>query len=68
MEYKKRKKFFENTLLQLNSNKAKKILKWKCLLTSEETVALTIDWYRKYFFKKNIMSLSKQQIKHFENK
>ena len=65
---KKEKKFFENTLLQLNSNKAKKILKWKCLLTSEETVALTIDWYRKYFFKKNIMSLSKQQIKYFENK
>ncbi len=65
---KKEKKFFENTLLQLNSNKAKKILKWKCLLTSEETVALTIDWYRKYFFKKDIMSLSKQQIKYFENK
>ena len=65
---KKEKKFFENTLLQLNSNKAKKILKWKCLLTSEETVALTIEWYRKYFFKKNIMSLSKQQIKYFENK
>lgn len=65
---KKEKKFFENTLLQLNSNKAKKILKWKCLLTSEDTIALTIDWYRKYFFKKNIMSLSKQQIKYFENK
>jgi CDP-glucose 4,6-dehydratase len=64
----KNKKFFENNLLQLNSNKAKKILKWKCILSSKEAIDMTIDWYKKHFFKKDVLSLSKDQIKYFEGK
>ena len=63
-----KKSFFENNLLQLNSNKANKILKWKCLLNSKETIKLTIDWYKNFFLKKDILDLSKKQIKYFENK
>ena len=64
----KKSLFFENNLLQLDSNKAHKILKWKCLLNSKETIKLTIEWYKNYFLKKNILDLSEKQIKYFENK
>ena len=63
-----KKIFFENNLLQLNSNKAKKILKWKCMLTSKESINMTIDWYKKYSLKKNVLKLSQEQIKYFIEK
>ncbi len=63
-----KKKFFENNLLQLNSNKSKKILKWKCILTSKESVQMTIDWYKKFFQKQNVYELSTNQIKNFIEK
>lgn len=66
-EIDKKENFFENSLLQLNSNKAKKILKWKCHLTSRNSIKLTIDWYKQFFLKKNILNLSKEQIKYFAN-
>lgn len=64
----KKENFFENTLLQLNSNKAKKILKWKCNLSSKESIKLTIDWYKQFFLKRDILDLSKEQIKYFSGK
>jgi hypothetical protein len=36
-------------LLNLNSNKTFKILKWKNILNFAETVEMTAEWYNKYF-------------------
>ena len=53
---KKTQTFFESSLLKLNSNKALKILKWKCVLNFEETIKMTTIWYRNFYqkIKKNI--------------
>ena len=58
---------FESKLLKLNSNKAKKNIGWKCVLSADETIDYVINWY-KYFYldkeKKNV-SLFKNQIKNY---
>ena len=58
----KKSSFYESTLLQLNSNKAKKILNWKNKLKLSETIKLVGEWYKSYYKnnKKNI--LTKEQI------
>ncbi len=67
---KKQKKFFENNLLNLNSKKSFKRLKWKCKLNFGETIFLTTDWYKNYqIFKKNkkkILKKSFDQISYYE--
>ena len=50
--FKKNKKFKEVNFLMLNSNKAKKELSWKSKLDFNDTIKLTIDWY-KAFHKKS---------------
>tara|TARA_B100000941_G_C28505296_1_gene556938 strand:+ start:1958 stop:3028 length:1071 start_codon:yes stop_codon:yes gene_type:complete len=61
--------FFENKLLQLDSAKSKKILKWRSVLSFNETIFLTVDWYKNFFEKKiDIYNKSKTQIKIFEKK
>jgi CDP-glucose 4,6-dehydratase len=68
----KRKIFFENSLLNLNSKKSKELLDWKCKLNFFQTIFLTIEWYRN--FKKNKknksanMIKSIQQIDYYEKK
>ena len=63
---KKNKKFFENTLLQLNSEKAKKIIKWKPVLNFENNIKLTVEWYKKYSSnKENISKKSLEQINFY---
>ena len=64
---KKKNIFFESKLLKLNSNKAKKILKWKCILSFNETIRMTVLWYKNFYkTKKNIYKFSKQQILKYE--
>ncbi len=61
-------KFKESTLLNLNSDKAYKHLKWKQSLNINQTLKLTINWYKKYFDdEKNIIKNSYEQINYFEN-
>ena len=62
----KTKNFFENKLLQLDSRKSKKQLKWKSVLTFDETIELTVDWYRKYLENKNMKTFTLKQIEFFE--
>ena len=62
------KNFFENNLLQLNSNKAKKILNWKCNLSSKDSIQMTIDWYKNYVLKRNVYNLSRKQILDFKER
>ena len=69
IKIKKNKKniFFESKLLKLNSNKAKKILKWKCILNFNETIKMTVLWYKNFYkTKENIYKFSKQQILKYE--
>ena len=65
---KKNKKFQESNLLQLNSNKAKKKLKWECKLNLKQSINFTAEWYKQYFKnKKEIVEFSLSQIKKFES-
>jgi len=65
---KNKKIFYESNLLKLNSNKAKKILKWKCILTFNETIDMVTDWYKKYYTQPDqIYKTSFQQIKKYED-
>tara|TARA_B100001939_G_scaffold244227_1_gene211641 strand:- start:302 stop:1402 length:1101 start_codon:yes stop_codon:yes gene_type:complete len=62
------KDFYESNLLKLNSNKAKKILKYSNILSFHKTVSLTAEWYNAYYEKKvNMYDYSIDQIKKFEN-
>jgi len=45
-------KFYEQKNLQLDSSKAKKILKWKKLYSTKESVQITTEWYHKVINKK----------------
>ncbi len=62
----KQKKFKENTLLHLNSQKSKKFLKWKTVLNFDNSVKFTIEWYKNYLTnKKNIYYYSTKQISEY---
>jgi CDP-glucose 4,6-dehydratase len=64
---KSKKIFFENTLLKLNSTKAKKNLNWKCILKFNETIFLTTDWYKKFYKdKKKAKKNSLDQINYYQ--
>jgi len=66
----KKKIFFESKLLKLNSNKAKKLLKWNNKLSFKDTIKLVALWYRDYYNKKKsrITKLSSDQILNYEKK
>ena len=57
--------FHEAKLLSLNIFKAKKELNWKPRLNLKQTINFTIDWYKSYFDKKDMVSFTKNQIKLF---
>ncbi len=62
------KKFKEAKLLRLNSNKARKILKWKCVLSFNQSIDMTLNWYENYYFKrKNSKDYSVKQILDYTN-
>tara|TARA_B100000965_G_scaffold400878_2_gene423600 strand:- start:519 stop:1613 length:1095 start_codon:yes stop_codon:yes gene_type:complete len=59
---------YESQLLKLNSNKAKKFLRWECILNINQSLDMIVDWYKYYYFKeKNIYNFSKNQIVKYEN-
>ena len=43
------KEFYESNLLKLNSNKSKRILKWKCILSFKETISMIAEWYKNFY-------------------
>ena len=62
-------KFKESKLLSLNINKAKRELKWIPQLTLDESLKLTVDWYKDYYNKNsNIIETTKNQIKYYTKK
>jgi len=63
----KNKLFKESNLLRLNIQKVKKVIKWKPILKFEECIAMTINWYRYFYFKSKDMSdLSLHQINEYQ--
>jgi len=64
----KNKKFKEAKLLMIDNNKAKKELNWYPKLNSNETIKLTVDWYKKFFQDSFVEDLTINQINFFSNK
>ena len=56
---------FESKHLNINSNKTYKKLRWKPRLSINDSVQLTIDWYKAFKKKKNLFELSKSQINEY---
>ena len=58
----------ESKLLNLNANKAKKILKWETRLSLEETLVMTLDWYKSFYVgrKNNMYEITIEQIKKYK--
>ncbi len=61
----KKQDFFETKILKLNSNKAKKILKWNPVMNLNKSIQSVIEW--NYLFKKNrdAKKISEDQIKNY---
>jgi CDP-glucose 4,6-dehydratase len=59
--------FKEAKLLVLNINKSKKELKWKPRLSLNETIELTVNWYKNYFANKKMSKITIEQIENFKN-
>jgi CDP-glucose 4,6-dehydratase len=57
--------FHESNLLKLNCSKSKKILKWKQIMSINETIDFTAKWYKNYFDKKNSYNFTVSQIKEY---
>ena len=61
------KNFQESSLLKLNSQKAKKILKWKSVLTFKENIYLVSDWYKNFYLNsKEAYKLTSDQIEFYQ--
>ena len=60
--------FEESSLLKLNSQKAKKKLKWKSILTFKENVFLVSNWYKNFYSNsKQAYKLTSAQIEFYQN-
>ena len=63
----KNKLHYESNLLQLDCSKAKKKLKWCSILTINETIEMTINWYKKFYNNsEDVKNLSIAHIKFYE--
>ncbi len=58
----------EAQLLKLDSRKAKNVLRWQPILSLDKTLKLTLEWYKGFYNKENIICLTNQQIELFFNK
>ncbi len=62
----KKKKYYEQKNLQLNINKAEKILKWKPKLSIDSTIKITVSWYKEFLNKnKNMLTFTLKQIEDY---
>ena len=61
-----KKKFYEQTNLQLNIQKSKKKLRWKPKLTIDECISITVDWYKEVLMnKKSVEKITNDQILNY---
>lgn len=65
----KKDDLYEAKLLSLNINKAKKVLNWRPVYNWEKAIAITVEWYKKYYGKKTDMyDFTMLQIEEYEAK
>jgi CDP-glucose 4,6-dehydratase len=65
--HKNDKIFKESSLLKLNSQKAKKYLKWKSVLTFKENISLVVNWYKNFYLNsKQAYKLTSSQIELYQ--
>jgi len=62
------KNSIESKLLSLNCSKAKTKLGWNTVLSSDEALKFTSDWYNNFYSKKKINDFSLKQIISYEKK
>lgn len=60
-----KKNYKEANLLKLNSNKANKLLKWKCALKFKQSVELTANWYKNFYITKNAKKTSLLTLENY---
>ncbi|MBJ7929372.1 CDP-glucose 4,6-dehydratase [Bacillus toyonensis] len=58
---------YESPILTLDSTKAINKLGWTPKLSTDHSIAWTVDWYKKYASGENIESFTRQQIDTFKN-
>lgn len=59
------KKYYESSILMLDSTKAQKTLGWKPKYNLKETLILVADWYASFLQKKDLLVVSKKQINSY---
>lgn len=59
--------FHEAEFLKLNCKKANSILGWKSKTNFEDTIRLTLEWYKKYQQKENLREICENQIIDYSN-
>lgn len=61
-----KKKFYEQTNLQLNIRKSKIKLKWKPKFSIDKCVSITVDWYKQVIMhNKSVEKITKEQILNY---
>ncbi|CAM3950652.1 CDP-glucose 4,6-dehydratase [Bacillus albus] len=58
---------YESPVLTLDSTKAVNKLSWTPKLSTNHSIAWTVDWYKKYASGENMESFTRQQIDAFKN-
>lgn len=58
----------EAKCLKLDINKAKNILKWNPVLDFNQSLEFSLNWYKNFYHKKDIINFTNQQIKSFFDK
>ncbi|PYS69762.1 MAG: CDP-glucose 4,6-dehydratase [Acidobacteria bacterium] len=58
----------ETNILKLDSSKARAELGWNSILTLPESLTMTIDWYRAFRDKKDLLELTKNQINLYQGR
>ena len=61
-------KLYEAKLLKLNCDKAEFDLGWRSLLTFEDTVKMTSEWYREFYKGSDMEKYSLMQIRYYSEK
>ena len=51
----------------LSNQKAKKELNWNPRLNFDETIKLTVDWYKSFFLNRNLEITTEEQIEYYSN-
>jgi CDP-glucose 4,6-dehydratase len=64
----KKENFHESSILKLNNQKAQKELKWKPKLNFNQTIKLTVDWYKALKNNDKLEKITEKQITFFLKK